>query len=421
MFRKTRKRSNIPYWFRDQSLVELPPRPVTLTRICEHLLFWVWNGYSAYNALDRVLRVDPAIPPDHDLFNLMYITHVGTTVILFYLYGYLVVPALLSSLVYYRSTRKIIWPKVVYVAFAIVAAFMVFNVYDYYLFTYVAEHFKPEPAYVKRYYDLLQLSGPLGIFTNYSLVTFVWAYNLSYMLLPILIRTIREAISWGVESLEQKEENQILIQNQLKLLQFQINPHFLFNVFNNILALIQRTNREAAELLRRLSSMMHYTLHDTNQSFVPLVGELQFLENYIEIERSRHFDPDKITFTKTGDPGSFSTPPLLLVTFIENAFKHGLNSAINEAWVVIDLLVDAETKTLQARVCNSVSHQISASSKVGGLGLVNARKRLDLLFKPNSYLLTVTEQADSYEVFVKIPLNRIKYIAYDTSYQLSNH
>ncbi|WP_157627065.1 sensor histidine kinase [Spirosoma luteum] len=351
----------------------------------------------------------------------MDITHFGTTVVLFYLYGYLVVPALLSSLVYYRSTRKIIWPKVVYVAFAIVAAFMLFNVYDYYLFTYVAEHFKPEPAYVKRYYDLLQLAGPLGIFTNYSLVTFIWAYNLSYMLLPILIRTIREAISWGVESLEQKEQNQILIQNQLKLLQFQINPHFLFNVFNNILALIQRTNQEAAELLRRLSSMMHYTLHDTNQSFVPLIGELQFLENYIEIERSRHFDPDKITFTKTGDPGSFTTPPLLLVTFIENAFKHGLNNCIDEAWVMIELLINVETETLQARVSNSVSHQISTPSKSGGVGLVNARKRLDLLFKPNTYLLTVNEQANFYEVLVKIPLNRIKHNAYDTSYQLSNH
>lgn len=421
MFRKTRKRGNIPNWFEDQSLVELPPRPITLTRICEHMLFWLWNGYSAYNALDRVLRVDPAIPPDSELFTLMYTTHVGTTIVLFYLYGYLVVPALLSALVYYRSTRKIIWPKVVYVAFAIVAAFMVFNVYDYYLFTYVAEHFKPEPAYVKRYYDLLQLAGPLGIFTNYSLITFIWAYNLSYILFPLLIRIIREAISWGVESLEQKEQNQILIQNQLKLLQFQINPHFLFNVFNNILALIQRTNREAAELLRRLSNMMHYTLYDTNQSFVSLAGELQFLENYIEIERSRHFDPEKITFTKTGDPGTFTTPPLLLVTFIENAFKHGLNNVTDQAWIIIDVLIDSQTETLQARVRNSISHNSRAQPTPGGLGLVNARKRLDLLFKPNTYLLTVTEQADFYEVFVKIPLNQIKHTTYDTSYQLSNH
>lgn len=421
MFHRTNKQSKTPNWFGDLSLAELPPRPITPTRICEHILFWLWNSYSAYNALDRVLRVDPAVPPDPDLFKLMFTTHVGTTFILFYIYGYLVVPALLSSLVYYRVTRKLIWPKIVYAAIAVVLAFVIFNVYDYYLFTYAAEHFKPEPAYVKRYYDLLQLSGPLGIFTSYSVITFVWAYNLSYLLLPLFIRTIREAISWGVESIVQKEQNQILIQNQLQLLQFQINPHFLFNVFNNILALIQRTNREAAELLRRLSNMMHYTLYDTNHSFVPLAGELQFLENYIEIEKSRHFNPEKITFIQTGDPELFTTPPLLLVTFIENAFKHGLNSSTDDAWVTIDLWVELETKTLQARIRNSVSKQTSAKSKPGGVGLVNARKRLDLLFNPNNYLLTVTEQADSYEVFVKIPLNRIKRNEYDTSYQLSNH
>ncbi|WP_338877518.1 histidine kinase (plasmid) [Spirosoma sp. SC4-14] len=417
----TTKQGNAQNWFSDQWLVDLPPRPITNVRILEHLLFWLWNGYSAYTALDRVLRVEPSLPPDPDLFTVMFTTHVGTTIVLFYLYGYLVVPSLLSSLVYYRATRILIWPKIIFVVITSASIFLLFNVYDFYLFSYAAEHYKPVPAYIKRYYDLLQQTGPLGIVANYSLVTFVWAYNLSYVLLPILIRTIREAISWGVESVVQREQNRILMQDQLQLLKFQINPHFLFNVFNNILALIQRTNREAAELLRRLSNMMHYTLYDTDKNFVPLAGELKFLENYIEIERSRHFNPEKIIFTKSGESANFSTPPLLLITFIENAFKHGLNSSSDDAWVTIDLQIDSVKGLLLATIRNSVSNLTTPQLKPGGVGLANARQRLNLLFTPNKYSLTVTEEAGVYEVFLRIPLNRVESNEFDHAYQLSHH
>ncbi|MVM42203.1 hypothetical protein GO730_38520 [Spirosoma sp. HMF3257] len=352
----------------------------------------------------------------------MFTTHVGTTFILFYIYGYWVVPSLLSSLVYYRATRILIWPKIVYVVLASLSLFVIFNIYDYYLFTYAVDHYQPVSAYIKRYYDLLQQTGPYGIVTNYSLVTFVWAYNLSYVLFPILIRCIREAISWGVESVVQREQNRTLIQNQLHLLKFQINPHFLFNVFNNILALIQRTNREAADLLRRLSNMMHYTLYDTDKNFVPLAGELKFLENYIEIEKSRHFNPEKITFTVSGDPESFSTPPLLLITFIENAFKHGLNNSSGDAWVSIDLQIDSNRRQLLAKLRNSFTKTTNTSINTGGgVGLANARQRLNLLFPSNQYSLTVQEHSNVYEVMLKIPLHFVENNPHDHAYQLSNY
>ena len=173
----------------------------------------------------------------------------------------------MNLLVYNRATGKWLTKKVVFVVVTSACVFIFFNVYDYYLFTYAFEHFKPAPAYLQRYTDLLLAAGPVGIFRNYSLFTFIWAYNVSYLMLPLLIRIIREAISWGVESVNQNQQNQILIRNQLHLLQIQINPHFLFNVFNNIYSLIQKTNAQAASLVRGLSDLMRYTLYKTNDEF----------------------------------------------------------------------------------------------------------------------------------------------------------
>ena len=399
----------------DETLFNLPSRKITRTRIGLHLLFWAWDAQSAYTALDRVLRVNPTNPPDPALLRLMYTTHLGTTIILFYLYGYLVAPHLLNTLVYHRATGRLMWHKISFVVLASASIFLLFNVYDYYLFTYAAEHFEPVPAYIQRYNDILLASGPLGIFKNYSILTFLWGYNVSYLMLPLLLRIIREAISWGVLSVEQKEQNQMLIRNQLQSLQQQINPHFLFNVFNNIYSLIQRTNTGAAELLRKLSQLMHYTLYDTNHAFVPLEGELQFLRNYVEIEQTRHFNPDRISFQQTGDAQNFLVPPLLLVTFIENAFKHGLHDSFEEGWVRIEIVIDEQNQALQVTVANSIFRE-NESKQSGGVGLVNARRRLNLLFNPDVYSLNVQESLNAYQVNLRIPLKPAKIHDYQTAH-----
>ncbi|GAB4019406.1 hypothetical protein GCM10028808_57060 [Spirosoma migulaei] len=402
--RKLRTEITKQNWIEDKRLFDVPPRQVTWGRISLHLIFWSWDAWSAYIALDRVLRVDPAVHPDPALLRLMYTTHLGTTILLFYLYGYLVVPSLLKVLVYFRATNRLMWSKAVIVAVSSALVFLLFNAYDYYLFTYAAYYFKPVPAYVQRYSDLLLASGPIGIFNDYSVLTFLWAYNVSYVLLPLLLRIIREAISWGVESIDQKEQNQQLIQNQLQQLQYQINPHFLFNVFNNIYALIQRTNRDAADLLRKLSQLMHYTLYNTNANFVPLPGELQFLKNYVEIEQTRHFNPERIQFTQSGDSQRFLVPPLLLITFVENAFKHGLHNSYEEGWVRIELIINERNQTLQVNVSNSIATEAEPTERSGGVGLVNAQNRLNLLFNPKEYSLTVEETATNYRISLTIPL-----------------
>ena len=356
--------------------------------------------------MDRVLRIDPAVPPDPSLFHIMFYTHVATTFILFYSYGYLVVPSLMKVLVYNRATGKWLWRKLLFVLIPTVSVYVFFNVYDYYLFTYAFTHFKPAPAYVQRYNDLLLQAGPVGIFVNYSLFTFIWAYNVSYIMLPLLIRIIREAISWGVDSVNQKEQNQVLINNQLKLLQQQINPHFLFNVFNNIYALIHQTNEQAAKLLRGLSELMHYTLYKTNHEYVPLAGELNFLKNFIDIEKSRQFNPERISYQVIGEPSEYVVPPLLLVTFVENSFKHGLNNSLDEGWVKIMLDLQSQPDRLRMTVANFVAREEKFGTNQGGLGLLNSQKRLELLFGEGNFTLTTREEGTEYYVELSLPLRK---------------
>jgi two-component system LytT family sensor kinase len=408
-------------WNGDESLFNLPPRRVTPGRISLHILFWGFDSFEAYIALNRVLRVDPKLPPNPDLFWLMYSTHLGTTIILFYAFGYMVVPSLMKLLVNYRATNRIIWRRLLFVAVSSVAIFVAFNIYDYYLFTYATSQYLPAPAYMKRNNDVLLAAGPLGVLTGYTVLSFLWAYNVSYLMLPLLLRIIREAISWGVESVKQKgeivkqqeeivrqkEQNQALMRNQLQQLQTQINPHFLFNVFNSLLALIQRTNQEAASLLRKLSELLRYTLYDTDKEFVPLDGELRFLKNYVEIEKTRHFNPDRIRFNQSGNAQYFLVPPLLLVTFIENAFKHGLHNSFEEGWVEIDLSIKESSQTLHISIANSLTKENESEVRVGGIGLKNARNRLDLLFNPNDYKLIIQEEPQEYKVLMTIPLKHL--------------
>jgi two-component system LytT family sensor kinase len=399
-------KNNKQNWIDDESLFNLPHRKVTWTRVQLHVLFWVYDTFSAYNAMDRVLRVDPKLPPDPGLFKIMFTTHVLSTVVLFYLFGYLIVPSLMKLLVYNRATGKWLTKKAALVVVTSACVFIIFNVYDYYLFTYAFEHFKPAPAYVQRYNDLLLAAGPVGIFKNYSLFTFIWAYNVSYLMLPLLIRIIREAISWGVESVNQKEQNQILMRNQLHLLQIQINPHFLFNVFNNIYSLIQKTNSQAASLVRGLSDLMRYTLYKTNDEFVPLAGELQFLTNYIDIEKSRQFKPERVQFSQNGLTDGYLIPPLLLVTFIENAFKHGLNNSYEEGWVNISIHIDDQRDALHMKVENHIASTERRNEEEGGVGLVNAQKRLNLLFGFNGFKLDTHAESRSYLVDLELPLKK---------------
>lgn len=182
---------------------------------------------------------------------------------------------------------------------------------------------------------------------------------------------------------------------EMKLLKAQINPHFLFNTLNSLYALTLKASDSAPGIVLRLSDLMHYMLYETKSESVKLTDEVSYLENYISIEQMRFADRVDLSFNFTGDSSGKMIAPLLLLTFVENAFKHGIEEGTG--WIRIDLKV--HDKALSFHVENSFPHHITRNIK--GQGLDNLKKRLDLIY-PGNYQLNLTENKQTFTADLKI-------------------
>ena len=416
-FKQHRKNKIKPENFHSDLIGHLEiARPVTLERILAHLVFWCWDFYEVYKGFGWVLRVKDQ-PADPALHHYLFWSHAACTITAFYLVSYLVLPSLIKLLVYFQAVRRILWLRLLYVCGAAVLVAAFYNIYDYYVFGYAAQHFTPVPDYIQRNVDKMAPTGPLGVFKDGSVQTFIWAYNVSYLLLPCLLRIIRWMCLWGVDNLKKHQQNQLLIQEQSRYLQEQITPHFLFNVLNNIYALVQRTNQQAASLLRQLTEFLKYSLYKTQQPYVALVEELAFLKNFVDIQQSRLVHVHQIQFHQQGNPEPFQVPPLLLLTFIENAFKHALLRSWEDGWVLIEINIREDKMQLELTVKNSVAEvPPEENAQTGGLGLINIKKRLNVLFKPGEYTLDINQQAKTFEVRLLIPLQKMPSNQYTHAY-----
>lgn len=205
----------------------------------------------------------------------------------------------------------------------------------------------------------------------------------------------------GGATLQQQLEYE-RIQQQLAFLNYQINPHFLMNTLNNIHALIAIDPERAQDAVVELSRLLRYVLYEGDHQFVPLQREIDFLGHYIRLMRIRFTADVDLHFDVQVDEPQAGVPPLVLATFIENAFKHGVS-------YVEPSFVDISIRTRDGRlflVCRNSKHAIGNSLAVasGGVGLRNARQRLNLLF-PDSHRLHITETAATYSVELELPLN----------------
>lgn len=201
---------------------------------------------------------------------------------------------------------------------------------------------------------------------------------------------------------ELKSEN---LQSELKFLKSQINPHFLFNTLNSLYALTLKKSDLAPEIVLRLSEMMRYMLYECNEKQVPLEKEVNYLINYLELEKLRHGNKFKVNLEINGDVKSQKIAPLMFIPFIENCFKHGLNNQISEGYVHIAL--SALKDEVDVTIENSKGPILPSSSdkKSGGIGLVNVKRRLELLY-PNQYELNISDNPDNYRIELKLNLKQ---------------
>lgn len=187
---------------------------------------------------------------------------------------------------------------------------------------------------------------------------------------------------------------------EISYLKAQINPHFLFNTLNSLYALTLQKSNEAPNAVLKLSSIMRYVVTESSQDFVSLDKEINYIKDYIELQKLRLDNSVSLTFEVNGTTTGRAIAPLILIPFIENAFKYGINPDANS---FIKIVIAIENQTLHMNVQNAiVASEIDEEFKTEE-GLKNTQKRLDLIYSGN-YELAVREDDNIYNVNLKIDL-----------------
>ena len=242
------------------------------------------------------------------------------------------------------------------------------------------------------YYQLkLAHNQLLVFFTNFFLV--------------LLSTVLRVVMDWW----RYQNEKQLLVtqtmQSELRFLKSQINPHFLFNTLNNLYALTLKKSDKAPDIVLKLSEIMRYMLYECNEKSVLLTKEIQYIHNYLDLERLRQPVAADISFVTEGRISEQLVAPLLFVPFLENSFKHGLNHHVHGGGFV-RMRLSVQGEDLEFFIENSKPERLPRQEhpRSGGIGLTNVRQRLQLLY-PEQHTLEVQDEPHRYAVTLRLKLN----------------
>ncbi len=194
------------------------------------------------------------------------------------------------------------------------------------------------------------------------------------------------------------------LKSDLQFLKGQLSPHLLFNTLNNMYGLALLKSENLPPLMLRLSDVMRYSLYETNQTYVPLNQEITYLKNYLELEKLRIGDAVKLDISLPENIGlNIEIPPMLLIIFIENAFKHSRHAAKNNRYIKMELTFDKSV--ICFKIENSFSEK-NVNFQIGnevnnGIGLELTKRRLDLLYK-NKYMLNIDNQYNVFKIDLKL-------------------
>ncbi len=206
---------------------------------------------------------------------------------------------------------------------------------------------------------------------------------------------------------QRNQANQQLLRQtlliELQVLKAQIHPHFLFNTLNNLYSLTLKNSPHAPDMALRLTSLLHYMIYECSTPRVPLSKEIEFIQNYVELEKLRYGPRLKVSIQMSDKINTMFIAPLLFIPFVENAFKHGAAKQIDSASLFLGLSVN--DKLLLFRLENSRSKPSDNALREGqGLGLINVRKRLALLY-PNAHELTISANDSVFVVELSLYLD----------------
>ncbi|GGC05465.1 hypothetical protein GCM10011325_35450 [Dyadobacter sediminis] len=224
-----------------------------------------------------------------------------------------------------------------------------------------------------------------------------------FFILPVALKIVKYAAEENI--IRQKVQNAALSM-ELKVLKSQINPHFVFNVLNAAYAKILPISEDAAEYLEKASEILRFSLYETTDEFIQLDKEISYLNRYVELETIRSQKRCKASIQQHGEIcEQHSIPTLLLITLVENAFKHGVHATRHNSYVDIRIYILPDS--LEFIIVNSKPQQPVMRSKKndrsGGIGLVNLAKRMEIYY-PGNHKFEKIDADGEFRVTLKLPL-----------------
>jgi len=217
-----------------------------------------------------------------------------------------------------------------------------------------------------------------------------------------LSTSFKVTIEWFNSERQKKELETEKLASELAFLKSQINPHFLFNTLNNVYSLAFKKSDDTPAAIIKLSKLMRYMLYESNENQVFLSKEIEYLHNYIDLQKLRLPNTIKIIFNVEGDIEGRLIEPMLLIPFVENAFKHGISYVDNSK---ISISIKLSAYELLFVIENKINNAKITEESGSGIGLSNVKRRLTLLY-PNKHTITINDNNDEFKVTLKINLEK---------------
>lgn len=327
-----------------------------------HLFFWLLVFGVWYT-----LRVDDYSSP-RKAFAVTFIK-VADLALMIYITNYILIPKLLYK-------KKYVWLGVGFVATILICSAVKMNILG------------------------RILNNPSLYDWSHDLKSRLYDNIIPHFILVIAGAAIKLMLDYGELQQRMAETAKEKAEAELNFLKSQINPHFVFNSLNSVYFLIDKNNTAARESLHKFSDMLRYQLYEMNGDKIPIEKEIQYLKDYMDLQQLRKDDRYTVQFSCAAGVKGFSIEPLLLVPFVENAFKHISHHNDKSNFVKVDLYYT--NGDFVFFVENSKEYQ-HTTEKHGGIGLNNVKRRLELLY-PGKYQLDIEDSIDIYTISLKIKI-----------------
>jgi hypothetical protein len=232
----------------------------------------------------------------------------------------------------------------------------------------------------------------------------IFFVNLLWIIGPaVLFAMFKYYKNWINIQTRANEAERKQLSSELQVLKAQLNPHFLFNTFNNLYVLAIQKSDKTPEVISKISDLFHYVLYECNSTEVPVSKEIKLISDYIVLEQLRYSDRLSITFHQEIDNNNCTIPPMMLYTFVENCFKHGCSNDPGNPWISLNIRSKAGRFEFEASNSIPPTNRPQAEN-ADGVGLSNIRRRLELIY-PNKHVLEIERKPNEFRIRLEIVMD----------------